>query len=462
MKKFTYIILFFISSTVNADFISAIKNYDEKNYKLAFDEFLVLAQLGNIKAQHNIAVLYYNGEGINKDLELAYAWSVISDSNNDKYKDFTQTIKNKLTKEQIKSAEIIAIEYWDKYSFEKSKLLLAPSSKKTDTNKDKTNSLNERFEPVKQPTPSYPKKMLRKRMHGWVDVQFNIYPGGIAKDYLILEEVPTDSGFAKEVIKTVEKYKFKLIPDEDGMLPFEPIPVTQRIEFTISGEEVALKISRDKFFDDLKNKALGGDISSQYSYAVLYESLLKEKSDISGSQINEWLFNASQDGNIDAQFRLGKKIYNGEDCKVEKQKGIDWIIIAAQMGNRNAQFLTYQLLKNTKKNLEQQLAYYWLQQAANNGHVASQLKYAEVIATMENPSDKQLQLAEDYLDKYKNKIFKTIQWYEVNAMLQNTKGNYSKALKSIDTAIKNAKKAEWDLSELKQQKELILKNKNSA
>ncbi|MCB1603757.1 MAG: SEL1-like repeat protein [Xanthomonadales bacterium] len=460
MKKYTFLILFFISSIVNADLISATKNYEEQNFNEAFNQFMVLAKLGNINAQHNIAVLYYNGEGTAKDLEKAYAWSVISDSENDNYQQLTSTIKSKLSKEQLESAEVYAIELEEDYSYENSKLLLGPKTDKADKDSNiKTKSV----EIVKTAAPYYPRNMLSKGIQGFADIQFYVYPNGSIKDFQVLEEFPSNNEFAREAIKSIQKYKFRFNPDKSGNYRTEPYLVTQRINFAISGHEERLHKSQKVVIDKILENAKNGDVGSQYSYAVLYDTLLERKSEIDGGQITDWLFNASQEGNIDAQFRLGKKIYYGKDCKIEKQKGVDWVMNSAQIGNVDAQYMAYQMLNNSQLvNQSGQTAFYWLEQSALNGLLVAQLKYSEVIASSDNPTEEQIDLAETFLNKYKDKLFKTIQWYEVNAMLQNTKGNYSKALKSIDTAIKNAKKAEWDLSELNKQKELIIKNKNSA
>ncbi len=45
-----------------------------KNYSAAFSVFETLAEAGNAEAQHNLAMLYRTGKGIQKDLASSYKW----------------------------------------------------------------------------------------------------------------------------------------------------------------------------------------------------------------------------------------------------------------------------------------------------------------------------------------------------------------------------------------------------
>ncbi|MCF6319537.1 MAG: hypothetical protein L3J83_09730 [Proteobacteria bacterium] len=78
MKVILVALLYLFISTSHADFRDAQENYSQKNYKLAYDEFLVLAKFGNLKAQHNVAVMLANGQGVEQNILQAYSWSKIS------------------------------------------------------------------------------------------------------------------------------------------------------------------------------------------------------------------------------------------------------------------------------------------------------------------------------------------------------------------------------------------------
>jgi len=64
------------------------------------------------------------------------------------------------------------------------------------------------------------------------------------------------------------------------------------------------------------------------------------------------------------------------------------------------------------------------------------------------------------LDNYSRSLYKTTQWYQINAMLLNKTNKNKKAIKSINKALKSAKNLGWDLTELEQLKTSIVQNKS--
>ncbi len=446
MKILFLILTLVLAFNSQADFISAQKNYYDKNYDDAFKEFMVLAKFGNIKSQHNVAVMLLKGQGVKANLIKAYAWSKISDSFGN-YASLTHAITKQLSPEQLIKANKLTDRYFDLYAQINSKVLLGPISEKA-----KSKSTRPLFKITYREAPKYPRKMALKGIQGWVDILFNVYPDGSVKDFHIINEIPSEGLFAKSAIKSIEHYRFSLSDDMH-----EPISVTTRINFKMFGDSNELSKKQQKHLDGLISRAKKGDLEAQYSYAILFDTFLEKKGEISGKQVNQWLFNVAQNGVTDAQYRLGKNIYFGEACKVEKQKGLDWIMRAAQIGNADAEYMAYQMLSSNKDIINQsnQKPEYWLHQAAKNGLNIAQIKFAGVIANLPNTTPQQLAIAELYLDAYQKKFYKTIQWYQINAMVQNKLKKPAKALKSIKTAIKLAKKAKWNLSELEQQKELI-------
>jgi len=54
-----------------ADFVKGLAAYDRGDYTQAFEEFRSLADQGNAKAQFNLGLKYYKGEGVARDLAKA-------------------------------------------------------------------------------------------------------------------------------------------------------------------------------------------------------------------------------------------------------------------------------------------------------------------------------------------------------------------------------------------------------
>jgi TPR repeat protein len=57
-------------------FARACRLYDEGHYKLAFEEFLALAEHGDTSAMTRIALMYDAGEGVSRDVEESIKWDM--------------------------------------------------------------------------------------------------------------------------------------------------------------------------------------------------------------------------------------------------------------------------------------------------------------------------------------------------------------------------------------------------
>jgi hypothetical protein len=68
----TFLFLFSGSSVVfGDDFQDGFDAYDRKDYKTAYKLWLPLAEQGHAKAQHNLGVMYGNGQGVPQDYKEA-------------------------------------------------------------------------------------------------------------------------------------------------------------------------------------------------------------------------------------------------------------------------------------------------------------------------------------------------------------------------------------------------------
>ena len=453
MKTILVLTICFFTTFVKADFISAQQDYQDGNFEKAYKEYLTLAKFGNNTAQYNLAVMLVKGQGVDIDLIKAYSWAKASESNPE-YSALTHNIEKGLSKKQLEKAKEVYKKEFAQYTLNNSKILLGPI---LSTDEENQANLDQKYISGNKIAPKYPEKLLEKGIQGWVDLNFNIYPDGSVRDIYVTDEVPENS-FAKAAIRSVSKYHYTIENNSKRNTILEPRNTTQRIEFKIgtpnSGPIInGLNRKQKRQIEELIESAEKGNIDSQYSYAYLYNTLLKRKGNIKGEKVNQWLFNAAINGYPGAQYRLGKNIYFGNDCKVEKQKGIDWIMQAAQMGNAEAQYKAYTMLQNKDLVNQTDLSpFYWLQQAAENGLNIAQLYFAKEVSLLETPTSKQLSTAKKYLKDYSESLYKTTQWYQVNAMLLHKTKKRSKAIKSIEKAIKSAKNLGWDISELQQLK----------
>ena len=107
MKNLTLIYLFIFSLPVMADFTHAEKHYQQAEYTKSFDEYHKLAKLGNIRAQYRIAVMYFDGIGVEKNAIQAYAWSKTAGSSKSSTKELSDKIEKTLNANELDKAKYI-------------------------------------------------------------------------------------------------------------------------------------------------------------------------------------------------------------------------------------------------------------------------------------------------------------------------------------------------------------------
>ena len=75
MKKLILVFIsLFFSFSAYADFQYAVDEYYKENYKTALQEFQILAEQGNAKAQMYLSFMYSSAEGVDEDQDLANIW----------------------------------------------------------------------------------------------------------------------------------------------------------------------------------------------------------------------------------------------------------------------------------------------------------------------------------------------------------------------------------------------------
>lgn len=73
-KNLVKIYLLSLVLSAYADFDAGMAAYEDKDYKTAHQEWLPLAQQGELRAQSNIGLLYASGQGVEKDIDKAIYW----------------------------------------------------------------------------------------------------------------------------------------------------------------------------------------------------------------------------------------------------------------------------------------------------------------------------------------------------------------------------------------------------
>jgi TPR repeat protein len=92
-----------------ADFPAAIEAYDQGDYESSFDEAKAVAERGDADAQYLLGYLYARGEGVRRDLLLAYLWYTLAARQGDEFAAAALAgLALSLSPEQIAAAEALA------------------------------------------------------------------------------------------------------------------------------------------------------------------------------------------------------------------------------------------------------------------------------------------------------------------------------------------------------------------
>lgn len=68
----------FMSWQAAADFPTAKALFEKQEYELAKPQLETLAELGHLEAQFLLSRMYAEGLGVDPDMNLAYAWTLIA------------------------------------------------------------------------------------------------------------------------------------------------------------------------------------------------------------------------------------------------------------------------------------------------------------------------------------------------------------------------------------------------
>lgn len=441
---FIIIALILFMRTAQADIIDANEAYDNKDFTTAFNEYQELSKLGNETAIYNSAVMLMNGEGVAIDLIKAYAWSsLLNDENKPEWNNLTKTLHQQFNQEQRAQAETMASEFRSLYGSESIYAKLAPI-----TYQEKESSTKEHEFDIKileRKAPRYPMTALRNGNQGWVRLGFYVYPDGSARDFYVIESVP-EGMFDEVSINAVSQFKFD-VNYKQGIEPY-PIQSRQTIQYELNvSDETSLAKSYNEHLEKLEKLAKKGHPDAQYYYALAASSrsMINKYVELDDVSVNEWLLKAAQNGNHDAQYQLGQNILSGKGCKVEKQKGVDWLVYAADKGHAKSARQAYKMLtKSAYLNNTNKPPSHWLKKAAEGGDPESQLDYAHHLA-FSTPEPESTTLISKYLKAFLKERDKNVKYYQTMAQLYILKGNPKKAEKELKKAQKMAKKLGWKI-----------------
>jgi uncharacterized protein len=229
------------------------------------------------------------------------------------------------------------------------------------------------------------------------------------------------------------------------------VPFINQAKLGLAGYS-KFKLSSEKyqrFYYALKRKAkkLSNSKSSedQYRYALLLMTF--EWLGANENEVDVVLSKLSESGFPSAQYEYGTKLYRQQS---DIPGAIYWLSEASKYGMAKAQYrLARILLDSPWVEKDQRKALFWLERAANNGHVIARLKAAELKVLASDDTLHNLESAQQDLLIVSESQSDNPEYEYVQAML-----NYSVTPRKLPIAVEHLRKAisqaerlNWDATE---------------
>ena len=436
-------------------FTDAMREYEAGQYGKAQAIFSRLAQLGQHDSQHNLAVMYLHGQGVEKDLSLSYAWALLAAESGDAVFIKTRdTIKKNIADPTLSLALSRAEELKKRYGLQALNMSLLPELVAADI----SGYCNIKRTSTKM--PEYPLSALRVGQQGWVDLEFTLGKDGSVRDVIAIEPVLGDPAFAKSAYKSFIHARYE--KPQAGGKSVEVFAAQSKIIFRIEMDgNYKYQRKLDAYYNDLKTKAEAGHPGYQYMYAYIVSSHPDLWEKLTPQQVNEWFLKAAQAGVREAQYRMGWSLLYGQGCKADNSKAIEWITKSAQADYPHAQLLLANALLYVldKKPEYQEKALFWLEKAAERKFMPAQMKLAWILSTNAETKyrdgKRALGLVEALVKTYPDEVTAHETWA---AVLAET-GDFKQAIKKQEKAIDRAEDLKWDLAPLQARLAMYEQNK---
>lgn len=375
-----------LSWQANADFPAAKKLFEQQEYALAKPQLETLAELGHLESQYLMSRMYAEGLGVEPDINLAYAWTLIAKERNHPLADkFYREIRTKLP------SRLEGKEVFNSLNTQFGKQALDGNLYPT---ANRYVAKDRRIKVISQLEPEFPSYFDRAGVSAWAVVHYDITEDGTTDNISIEASFPVD-GITEYVVKAVQDWRFEPPKDVYG----DPVRIemqshTFNVKTSVSTKSRKFHKENQEYIDAIAAAANAESGKYQYLYALLIENRIVD----SGDAIS-WYLKAAINGNPKAQYRLAQCLVSGNGCDRDQNKAVNWLAISADSGDAKAAYLLAQeLLDSNNTNYNPRKAAAYLEVAALQEYMPAIAEYASLLAMSDDPTlrdpQKAIRLAE--------------------------------------------------------------------
>ena len=288
-----------------ADFPTAKTLFEQAEYALAKPQLETLAELGHVESQFLLSRMYAEGLGVDTDLKLAYAWTLIAKDRDHALADKQYRVLRTQLESRRAGKEVYSSlndQFGKKALFDN----LYPTPNRYVT-------AERRLKAVNKPEPDYPGYYNRIGVNAWAVVNFDVADDGRVENPQVAAVFPIDS-INEFVLEAVKNWRFEPPKDIYG----EPIRLEMqshvfKVEHA-SGTK-ARKFQREsaEYLNAILAAAKAESARYQYLYAVLAENNI-----VDDPEPLNWYLDAAVNGSKPAQYRIAQCL---------KQLFLDWFYL---------------------------------------------------------------------------------------------------------------------------------------
>ncbi len=429
----------------HADLYQAAQAYEKGDHAAAFELYRELAELGQVQAQENLAVMYANGEGIKRNNVLAYAWASIALENRATAQ--MQTIIDQLEPHMTPGSRNTVEQVRSRFGREALQAQLLPNIFNGANYGDR-----EPCRIVKAEAGLYPERAARRGVQGNAYVEFTVMPDGRARNPRIVYSVPAGE-FEEATREAILRSRF-LPARAKGIA----VPCTMSVMFRYQMDYSSSDYPKlDTLVTNTRTAAEAGDARAQMLYGLMISGLPQLK--MSRSDAMPWFLKSAQAGMPSAQFTIGYSLLQGWGCECEENKGLVWLHKAAAADQSDAQVaLANYLLRGEPIPEDVAKARKWLERAVASENRDAKFYLAALLAAGVDPASRDPQRALTML----HQVMKTVDMdptaYEIQAAANAMLGKFPDAIKDQQRALRMATKLKWDVMPQRQRLELYQSN----
>lgn len=380
------LLLLAFSWQAKADFPTAKALFEQQEYALAKPKLETLAELGHLEAQFLLSRMYAEGLGVDPDIKLAYAWTLIARDRQHPLADAQyRKLRTKLPS-RLEGKEVFTSlnnQYGEKALVGN----LYPAANRYVTASSKLTAIS-------QEQPAYPSYFERAGVAAWAVVHYDVNEDGAVENAKITASFPI-AGIDEYVLAALQSWRFEPPKDLYG----DPIRLelqshTFRVKSTSGSQTRKFQRESEEYIKAIHDAAKAEAAKYQHLYAVLAENnIVKNEDPI------KWYLHAAINGHQPAQYRLAQCLISGNGCEKDPSKAVNWLAISADGGDpRAAYLLAQELLDSNNVNYDPRKAAGYLEVAALQEYMPAITEYASLLAMSDDPTlrdpQKAIRLAE--------------------------------------------------------------------